>query len=255
MVDTHCHIHAQDFGFDVDSVLEQARAAGVSQLMCVGTDGADSEAAVQFVESRLGCFASIGLHPHDAKLGEDSFETLVNLVSQPKVVAIGECGLDYFYMNSTKQDQRQALEYQLQLATSSSLPCIFHVRDAFLDFWPILDNFPGIKGVIHSFTATEKELEQAMKRDLYVGLNGITTFTKDDLQLMAIKTAPLSKIVLETDSPFLTPVPKRGTVNVPANVELVAAFLASLRGEPLAELIKATTDNARLLFKLGNETL
>lgn len=255
LVDTHCHIHDTSFTFDKEQVLESAISADVRQLICVGTSGEDSERAVEFVENKSGLWASVGLHPHDARLSEDNFETIARLAGHQKVVAIGECGLDYHYNNSPKADQIQALEYQLQLAQSVNKPCIFHVRDAFSDFWPILDNFSGIRGVVHSFTATKTEVDECLKRGIYVGLNGIMTFTKEVTQLEAVTYMPLENIVLETDSPFLTPSPLRGTINVPANVRLVAACLAEMRGETLNQLIEATTTNAQKLFSLNKSEL
>lgn len=247
-VDTHCHIHDPEFKLLDPGVRQRAHDAGVTTMVCIGTSAEDSERAVQYAEDKPDCYAAIGLHPHDASLGEDDFEVLARLVTHPKVVAIGEFGLDYFYENSPKEAQLIALRYQLDLAASSGKPCVFHVRDAFEDFWPEFDRFSGIKGVIHSFTATEKELQQALDRGLYIGLNGIMTFTKQDEQLAAAKAVPLERLVLETDAPFLTPTPKRGTVNEPSNVRLVADFLSRLRGESLETLAEVTTGNARTLF-------
>jgi len=255
LVDTHCHIHDIEFSFDQKKVIKTAITADVLQLICVGTSGEDSERAVAFVEDKAGMWASVGLHPHDAKLSEDNFEPIARLAGHSKVVAIGECGLDYHYNNSPKADQIQALEYQLQLAQSVGKPCIFHVREAFSDFWPILDNFSGIKGVVHSFTASKTEVDECAKRDLYMGINGIMTFTKDETQLRAVRYIPIEKLVLETDSPFLTPTPLRGTINLPANVRLVAACLAEMRDETLTQLTEATTQNAQQLFSLDTSEL
>jgi TatD DNase family protein len=250
LVDTHCHIHDNEFKFSWPTVFDAARKADVLQMVCIGTSGPDSQDAVDFITDKPGLWASVGLHPHDAKLGEDDLETIVRLAVHPKVVAIGEFGLDYYYENSPKEDQIKALEYQLQLAISFSKPCVFHVREAFSDFWPVLDNFPGIRGVIHSFTAGSSEVESALKRGLYLGINGIMTFTKDHHQLDAVKEIPLQSLLLETDAPFLTPAPLRGKMNEPANVRLVAAYLAEMRGESLDLLIEATTANAHKLFSL-----
>jgi TatD DNase family protein len=255
LFDTHCHIHDKQFSFDEKLVFSSAQKANVRQMICVGTSGIDSQNAVDYVMDKPGLWASVGLHPHDAKVGEDNLETIARLAIEPKVVAIGEFGLDYFYDNSPREDQLIALEYQLHLAQSFNKPCIFHVREAFSDFWPVLDNFPGIRGVVHSFTAGSKEVEQAVKRGLYLGLNGIMTFTKDQKQLDAARSIPLQHILLETDSPFLTPTPLRGTINVPANVRLVAACLAEMREESLNQLIEATTENAQMLFSLSKSEL
>jgi TatD DNase family protein len=255
LIDTHCHIHDTEFGFDLTQVYSGALEANVRQMICIGTSGQDSERAVEFCADKEGLFASIGLHPHDAKMGEDDLEMIARLTMMPKVVAIGEFGLDYYYENSPKADQLVALEYQLQLATSFNKPCVFHVREAFADFWPVLDNFRGVRGVIHSFTSGKEDVEQALERGLYLGINGILTFTKDQSQIEAMKSIPLQNLVLETDAPFLTPTPLRGTMNVPANVRLVAACLAEMRGESLDSLIEATTNNAQTLFSLPSNEL
>lgn len=248
LFDSHCHIHDEQYGFDVEAVLNRAEEKGLEGLVCIGTSAIDSQNAVNFVKDKPNCYATIGLHPHEATLGEDDFEILAQLVSDPKVVGIGEFGLDYYYENSPKEDQIRALRYQLELAVSSNKPCVFHIRDAFEDFWPIFDEYTGIRGVIHSFTATEKELNEALKRDLYIGLNGIMTFTKNADQLAAAKAVPLDKLMLETDAPYLTPTPLRGTINEPSYVELVAEFLSRLRGESKETLSEVTTGNARSLF-------
>lgn len=248
LFDTHCHIHDAQYGFDADAVLKRAVEKGITGMICIGTNAIDSQNAVAFVEDKPQCYASVGLHPHDAKIGEDDFEILTQLASHPKVVAIGEFGLDYYYENSPKEDQIRALRYQLELAISSNKPCVFHVRDAFEDFWPIFDEYTGVRGVVHSFTATRNELNQALDRGLYIGLNGIMTFTKNEDQLLAAKAVPIDRLVLETDSPYLTPTPLRGKINEPSYVELVAEFLSRLRRESVETLSEVTTGNARLLF-------
>ena len=254
LIDSHCHIHDDSFAFTKD-ILEEAKKAGVRQIVCIGTSAEDSEKAVQFCQENHGCFASIGLHPHDASMGEDDLEVIARLAIESKVVAIGEFGLDYYYDNSPRKDQLLACEYQMDLAIKFNKPCVFHIRDAFDDFWPVYDNFPGLKGVIHSFTSTKSNVTKAVDRGLYLGLNGIMTFTKDASQHEAAREIPLDNLLLETDSPFLTPNPLRGKMNVPANVGLVAAYLAELRGEPLDTLIEATTRNTQRLFSLSDELI
>jgi TatD DNase family protein len=171
-----------------------------------------------------------------------------DLANKAKVIAIGETGLDYFYEHSPREEQERLLRFQLDIAAEHHLPLIFHVRDAFEDFWPIFDSYSGLRGVIHSFSATSRELAQILSRGLYVGLNGIMTFTKDTAQLDAAKAVPLDRLLLETDAPFLTPVPYRGTICQPKHVRDTAEFLASLRGEGLDELARASTRNAQKLF-------
>lgn len=247
-IDTHCHIHSADYPMNSDEVIDKAIESGVSKLICVGTDENDSEQAVFFAQKHQNIWATVGLHPHDAKLGQSAYRKLESLVGQPKVIAVGECGLDYYYNNSAKSDQEAALRFQIELALAHNLPLIFHIRDAFEQFWPIFDDYQGVKGVVHSFTATTKELEQALDRGLYISLNGIMTFSKNEEQLLAAKQVPLDRLMLETDSPYLTPVPFRGKINEPKNVVVTAEFLAGLRNESVNDLAQATTQNAESLF-------
>jgi len=272
LTDTHCHIHealpaAADFGDEgvhkvwerdgkkrnPDTMIREARLMGVDRFICVGCTVEDSALAVDFVAKRAGTWASIGIHPHETKRYVDDAATLERfaaLADSPKVVAIGECGLDYFYNRSPKDAQEKLLRFQLELAQQHNLPVIFHVRDAFADFWPIFDEYKGVRGVIHSFTATERELDQILARGLYVGLNGIMTFTKNPEQLAAAKAVPTDRILLETDAPFLTPEPERGKVCESKHVRLTAEFLADLRGESVEALAASSSKNATALFRL-----
>lgn len=248
LFDTHCHIHDSEFKFDISEVEQQARNAGVTRLLCVGTTVQSSDEAIAYATTRDNCWASVGLHPHDAKFGQDVFEQLAKLATRPKVVAIGECGLDYFYNNSSRADQLEALRVQIELALKHDLPMVFHVREAFDDFWPVFDEYKNLRGVLHSYTDNQANLKKALDRGLYIGLNGIMTFTKNDWQLEVAKAVPSERLLLETDAPFLTPKPFRGTMNVPAHVRLVAEFLADIRGESTEELAAKTTHNALTLF-------
>lgn len=252
-VDTHCHIHFSDYQLEPIAVIEDAKQAGVTRVLCVGCTLQDSQAGVVFAEQNDNVWSSIGLHPHEAKEyvhDHHALQQFRDLATRPKVVAIGEIGLDYYYEHSSKQDQEKLLRYQLDIAVEHDLPVIFHVRDAFADFWPIFDQYKGIRGVIHSFSATTVELDQILSRGLYVGLNGIMTFTKNEQQLAAAQAVPLHKLLLETDAPFLTPKPFRGNICQPKHVRVTAEFLSELRGEPLDMLAANTTENARTLFNI-----
>jgi TatD DNase family protein len=253
LIDTHCHIHSKDYGLDSEQVILDAKKVGVNRGICVGTDLNDSILAVNFAKAHKNIYSSIGIHPHEAKdyvNSPDKLDKFASLIGSEKLIAIGECGLDYFYNHSNSSDQKQILRFQLELAQKNNLPVIFHVRQAFEDFWPIFDEYPGIVGVIHSFTADEKILSQIISRGLYIGLNGIMTFTKDESQLRAARLAPIDKILLETDSPFLTPVPYRGTIAQLKHVINIADFLAKLRSEQLDVFSEATTNNAKKLFNI-----
>lgn len=247
LIDTHCHIHEEDYSLPVADVLSRAADAGVGKMVCVGTSEKSSEDALAFVTARDQVFASVGVHPHDTK---DGYSKIAELAKRPKVVAVGEIGLDYFYNHSPREVQIEALQAQIKVALDNDLPIIFHVRDAFDDFWPIFDTFHGIRGVLHSFTDTQANLDKAFERGLYVGVNGISTFTKDSDQQKLYANIPLGKMVLETDAPFLTPTPYRGTVNEPAFVSEVAKFHAGIRGLRPEDVANATTANAIALFTI-----
>jgi TatD DNase family protein len=251
LVDTHCHIHFPEYKFKPETVIKSAQQQGVPRLLCVGCTPSDSKLAIKLAAAYRNVWATIGIHPHEAKdyAGKvDKLNKFAVLVKRPKVVAIGECGLDYFYNHSPAAQQIELLKFQIELAKDNDLPLIFHIRDAFEDFWPVFDAYRPLKGVVHSFSATERELEEVLARDLYVGLNGIMTFTKNPAQLAAARAIPLNKLLLETDAPFLTPTPYRGTINEPKYVRVVAEFLAKLRGESLEQLASVTTKNAQKLF-------
>lgn len=253
-VDTHAHAHFDHYGDDVGAMLQRARDAGVEQIITVGVSTSDSKKAVEFAEKHEGVWASVGAHPHD---GADfmnevnkSLEELEKLVTHPKVVAIGEIGLDYYHDHSPREQQIEALKAQLKFAAKTDKAIIFHIRDAWEDFWPIYDEFKPLTGVVHSFTAGPKQLKACLERNLYVALNGIMTFTKDEAQLRAAREIPDDKLLLETDAPFLTPAPFRGTMCEVKHVVDTAEFLAELRQQPLEELAAKTTSNAQKLFGL-----
>ena len=246
-VDTHCHIHEHDFPLEINGVFERAVSAGVDTYVCVGTTIESSAAAISFAEQHQGTYASIGVHPHNTKDGYDIGQFIG---SSEKLIAVGEIGLDYFYEHSSRMVQKEALEAQLDVAEAESLPVIFHVRDAFDDFWPILDQYEGITGILHSFTDTEANMYEAIRRGLYIGVNGISTFTKDPVQQSMFDAIPLDYFVLETDAPFLTPHPFRGKVNEPAFVRDVAAYHATRRGISLEEFARVTTANARAALRI-----
>jgi TatD DNase family protein len=250
LVDTHAHIHFDDYREELDEILEHAHAAGVDKIVTVGVNEVDSAQSVAVATAIANVWATVGLHPHDADRGYEALEEVARLAELDKVVAIGECGLDYYKSETTKDEQERALRFQIELGLERDLAMVFHVREAFPDFFRILDEYDGVRGVVHCFTAGVDEMQGAVDRGLYVALNGIMTFTKDATQLAAARKLPLDHLVLETDCPFLTPTPKRGQRNEPANVALTAKFLAELRGEALEDLEGASTRNAEQLFRI-----
>lgn len=287
LVDTHCHIQSIDASagerhtrelwakaeeLTADTVIASAVEAGVAKMVCVGCDLEDSKLAIEFVQQHPECFASIGIHPHEAQhyAGRqklmDEFASLARsdpaqrdnedrkgfARSDPatiakKVVAVGECGLDYYYEHSPKEAQVEILRFQLDLARKHGLPVIFHVREAFDDFWPIYDEFK-VRGVLHSYTDSSENLQRALERGLYIGVNGIATFTKNGAQLSMYQAIPPEHILFETDAPFLTPTPYRGTINEPKYVRNITEFTAKLRDETVEQLAHASSENASALF-------
>lgn len=248
LIDSHCHLHDSEFySENREDAYRESRAAGV-EMLCVGTDARSSREAVEFCRSHEGCYPVVGIHPHEAS--EADVAQIRALIEQHRdeIVGIGEIGLDYFYDHSPRDVQARVLREQLALAVEFDLPVSFHVREAFDDFWPIFDEFTGVKGVMHSFTDTQQQLEEGLRRGLYVGINGISTFTRIKTQQKLYRDAPLEKIVLETDAPYLTPKPFRGTMNIPAYVGRVAEHQATLKHVPTEVVARITTDNARRIF-------
>ncbi len=253
LIDTHCHLQFRQMG-NVSEVLSEAAEVGVDTVICPSTTLADSKEAVAIARRHDNVWAAVGVHPHDA----DNFVTdtgqaqqMIELLRLPEVVAMGEIGLDYYKNYCPVDTQKRAFAQLLEIGIATDKPFIFHVRDAFSDFFEIIDRYPGIRGVVHSFSATSSELVEVTKRGLFVGLNGIMTFTKDDSQLEAAKQVPLRLLLIETDAPFLTPTPFRGKINSAKHVRVVAEFLGNLRDEPMDVLAAATTRNAEALFRIN----
>ncbi len=268
LFDTHCHTHElvqkltpvydkwRSDGVErtPEGIIASANEAGVTRMLCIGTSLVDSELAIEFVAKREGQWASIGIHPHEAAdhLAPGFKTQFASLATKPKVIAIGECGLDYFYNHSPKEAQIEILRFQIELAIEHNLPMSFHVREAFDDFWPIFESFPAgtIRGVLHSFTDNLANLERAISHGLYIGVNGIATFPSSAQNNVIYRTIPQQLLLLETDAPFLTPVPFRGKVCESKHVRVTAEFLSQLRGEPLEQLAATTTTNARTLLNI-----
>lgn len=248
LIDTHCHIHEADYSLPVDDVFDNARGNGVTHFLCVGTSEESSRRAVAFAADYKNTFAVVGVHPHDTK---DGYGQIAELATKPGVVGVGEIGLDYYYEHSSREVQQKALEVQIDIALRHNLPISFHVRDAFDDFWPIFHNFHGIRGVLHSFTDSQANLDKGLAEGLYVGVNGISTFAKSTDQQAIFDSIPAERLLFETDAPFLTPSPFRGKINEPAYVRLVAEYHAARRGLSLDEIADITTANARTLFTLS----
>ena len=243
--DSHCHLY-DTRDVPVDEVIAAARAAGVTTMINVGCDAATTAGAIATAAGNDGIYATAGLHPHEAKHGVD---TIVPFLDDPHVIAIGECGLDYFYEHSTRDDQRAAFAAQIQLAHQRSLPLVIHTRDAWTETFDILDaeGIPA-RTIFHCFTGGPDEAKQCLDRGAYLSFSGIVSFkTAIDLHAAA-RQCPVDRLLAETDSPYLAPVPHRGKPNQPAYVTHVVQALADLRGAAVDDVRQATVANACLAF-------
>ena len=255
VVDSHCHLDFEDFREDLPAVVERARSAGVVAMVCVGSgrDLATAERAVALASKEPDIFAAIGIHPHDAgRILPEFWTTLETLARSPRVVGIGETGLDYFYDHSPREVQREVFRRFLALATSAQRPVICHVRDAHEDAIGILGTgpIPAAGGVIHCFSGNVEHARSYLDLGLYLSFSGVLTFKKADDLRLAAAFAPLDRVLVETDAPYLAPVPHRGRRNEPAFVISTLETLARLREIPLSLAAEATTANARRLFGL-----
>jgi TatD DNase family protein len=243
--DSHCHLY-DTRGVPLEEVLASAGAAGVTTMINVGCDAATTEQAIGLAASHDGIFATAGLHPHEAKHGVD---TIVAYLDDPHVVAVGECGLDYYYDHSPRAAQREAFAAQINLANERSLPLVIHTRDAWSDTFEILDA-EGVpeRTIFHCFTGGPDEARQGIDRNAYLSFSGIVTFKTATALHEAARQCPIDRLLAETDSPYLAPIPHRGRSNQPAYVVHVVAALAELRHASVDEVRAATVANTCLAF-------
>ena len=253
LIDTHAHIHDKAFDPDRDAVVERMRAAGITSAITVGCDLADAERAFETAE-RYDLRATAGIHPHGAKdAPADIRAAFAPFLTNKRIVAIGETGLDYYYDNSPREAQQRVLREQIAIARDANLPLVFHHRDAFEDFSAILrDEWrPGLRGVVHCFTGDTAQARTYIDEfGLYLGIGGIVTFKTAQPIRNAVVATGIEHVVLETDCPYLAPIPHRGERNEPSFVVDTAKYLAELLHVPLAEIASRTTENATKLFRM-----
>jgi TatD DNase family protein len=246
--DSHCHIHDERIPDGATGAVDAARASGVEHMVTVGCDRATSIAAIEVAERLDGVHATVGLHPHDASNGVD---TILDLLDTPGVVAIGEAGLDYFYEHSARDLQKVAFAAQIQLAHERELPLVIHARDAWDDTFDILRAEGTPAGTIfHCFTGGPEEARACLELGAVLSFSGIVTFKGAPEVQAAARLCPLDRMLVETDSPYLAPLPHRGKPNQPAWVAHVGQFIADLRDVPAATIADATTANARAIFAI-----
>lgn len=261
-IDSHCHLTADRFADDREAVAERAFAAGVEALISIGSGyGVDGNAeAIALAERDPRIHATVGVHPHDAALLDDAGrDDLRAALDHPRVVAVGECGLDYHYMNSPREIQRSVFAEQVALARAAALPVSIHVRsddesayDDLLAIW-IAEGGRALEGVLHCYTGSLAFARRALDEGFSVSFSGIVTFKKSAALREVARAVPLDRLLVETDAPFLAPEGHRGRRNEPAWVPLVGAVLAEVHGLPTDAIARATTQNARRLFRLPGD--
>jgi TatD DNase family protein len=255
LIDSHAHVDFSQFDNDREAVLAAAREAGLVAILNVGADLASSRAAVELARRYDFVYASVGVHPHSAKTVTPAvLDELRDLARDPKVLAIGEIGLDYYRDLSPRPVQRKVFADQLALAADLDLPAVVHSREAHDDVLAGLEGWDG-NGVLHSYSGGPDRLERVLELGFFIGISGPVTFRKADRLREAVAAAPLDRLLVETDCPYLTPVPYRGRRNQPAYVRYVAEAVARTRNIPVEQVARATTANAACLFGIRFEEL
>jgi TatD DNase family protein len=257
LIDTHCHLDNEQFAADQDQAIARALEAGVDTMVAIGTGEGppDLEAGVRLAERHACILATVGVHPHDAsKIDAEIYSRLAALLRHPKVIALGEIGLDYHYDHSPREVQREAFIEQMRIASDARKPIVIHTREAWEDTLALIEEHwtpSGLPGIMHCFSGGPAEAERSLKLGFYLSFGGIVTFPKATNIQEAARIAPADRVLVETDAPYLAPVPHRGKRNEPAFVTETAKKVAALRGESLESVAQTTTANFRRLIGLA----
>ncbi|EKE22058.1 MAG: hypothetical protein ACD_7C00069G0001 [uncultured bacterium] len=272
LIDTHCHLNFKAFKKDLDKVINDALKSGVEKIIIPGAKIKSSEEALKIAKNYPNCSAAIGIHPHHASsfftsilysnvVKNEIKEKLSFLAKQPKVVAIGEIGLDYYQYKDCpavskvdKKNQKELFLQQVEIAMKCHLPVIIHCREAFDDMLNDLNHFilkyQNISGVFHCFSGNKKQLKEVLNMGFYVGFDGNITYPENKHLSDLIRVIPLDRLLLETDSPFLTPLPYRGKRNKPAYIKYIASHIAKIKEQKMEKIAEITSSNATKLFRL-----
>ena len=251
-VDSHCHLNFDDYQEDLDEVIDRAKSVGIGTMLNICTKLDEASAIIEIAQSRPGIYCTVGVHPHEAKEAVDAGNLpaeLRRLATENKVVGLGETGLDFYYEHSPRAEQTQSFKGHIQVAKETGLPLIIHTRDAEEETVKCLDSEKGnVSGVFHCFSGSQHLADKALEMGFYISVSGIVTFKKADELREVIKTVPLERMLLETDAPYLAPVPMRGKRNEPAFMIHTAEFVADLKGVSMEKLAESTSKNFSDLF-------
>jgi TatD DNase family protein len=257
LIDTHCHLTFEQLAGDIDAVVDRSRAAGVAGWITVGTDPQQNRKAFELANRFENMYAAVGIHPHDAKdVTDRTMAEIEELARSEKVVAIGETGLDFHYDFSPRQDQRRAFEAQLEIAWELNLPVIIHCREAFDETIDILERFIGLKGrlkgvVFHCFSGSAQQARITLEHGFYISFTGVVTFKNAEKTRQAAKIVPTDRLMLETDCPYMSPVPvRKQKINEPALMVHTARFLAGLKEMDETDFARAVTAASKSFFGL-----
>lgn len=254
LFDTHCHLTLGELAADGSGAWQRARALGVTEALVVGIDAATSAVVLDFVRGHDGLYASVGIHPNDtAEATAADFAAIRKLAADPRVVAIGETGLDSYRSASTPEQQEQSLIWHAELALELDKPLVLHIREAHAHAARVLEPFipRGLRAVLHCFGGNPEDLQPFVSWGFFVSFSGIITYPKGENVRAAARLVPLEQCMVETDAPWLAPVPYRGKPNEPAHVVHIARELARVKGVAEAQLFRATTDNAHRFFRIA----
>jgi TatD DNase family protein len=257
LIDTHAHLDFPEFSEDLKGVLGRAKEAGVGEVVTIGISLDSSRKAVELADTYPEIYATVGIHPHGASsLSAQQLETLETLSRSRRVRAIGEVGLDYYRDRQPRMIQQYCLRQQLELACATHLPVVFHIREAHEDFFSIVEDYAAAMkgGVLHCFSGDWAVAKRCLDMGFYLSIPGTVTFPKAEIQQKVVRQAPLDRLLLETDAPYLAPIPFRGKVNEPAFVLYTAQKVANLRRCSLEEVASQTTANAHKIFQIENLT-
>jgi TatD DNase family protein len=253
LIDTHAHLEMRAFDDDRDDVIRRAEEAGIDAIVTVGTNLQDCRKAVTIAGRYNSIYAAIGVHPHDVKgIDEKTYHLIRKMAGQPKVVAYGEIGLDFFRNRSPRNDQIRCFGEQLELAAELDLPVIIHDREAHGETLKMLAGWKGRKGgIVHCFSGDTAMARKCVEMGFYISIPGPVTYPKSEKLLEVVRQVPLCRLLVETDAPYLSPHPRRGQRNEPAYVVYTATKIAETRGLPLEEVAEATSRNARAVFGIA----